>query len=156
MTTKPRSSILTALAVSLALGFLTGCGSTYSPTGPAATALYARAQVDLWRVSMQPIPDDATYYAVRFRASERSGLSDAIIKAVVVNTPYGQERFGEECWQNTIRVETGNTLATFDDGWSSLGSCAPRALPVAGLTVTVWFADSAGVIGSTTAAVPWQ
>jgi len=143
----------TVLAAGVALTCLTGCGAS-SPTSPVTAPAIAIARVDLWRVTLTPIPGDSTYYAVRFRASERSGLSDAIIKAVVVNTPYGQERFDEDCWRSTIRVETGNTLATFDDGWSSLGSCAPRALPVAGLTVTVWFADSAGTIGWAAAPIP--
>ena len=56
-------------------GFAT-CACPRVSTRAAVTApAIAIARVDLWRVTLTPIPGDSTYYAVRFRASERSGLS---------------------------------------------------------------------------------
>ena len=148
----PRLFIGVVAAVALAL--LIGCGSTSTPTSPIVARASSIARVDLWRASLVPIADDAINYAVRFRASERSGLSDAVIKTVLVTTPYSRHTFDDACWGRTIRIGAGDTQDAFDDGWSSLGSCAPRALPVAGVTVTVTFVDDAGTTGTATASVP--
>ena len=144
------------LAVSVALGLLVGCEGSASPTSPGAPSANARATMQIWRVSFSPIPGDQTHYAVRFRASETTGLSGLVIKAVHVETPFGGDAFTDACWGRTIRIEPGSTQDAFDDGWADLGTCAPRALPVTGISVRVLYVDDSGTNGTASAPVPTQ
>ena len=107
-------------------------------------------------------------YDPRFRITETSGRTGAVITSVVVKAPFPVappdtqwEETGDFCWRSTVRVEAGGTLdAFFVDPYAPGGlyycapfhsSLAPQGLP--SILVTVIYADDHGARGEIEASI---
>src|SRR5262245_10090289 len=134
-------------------------GGVESPAGPAATGQApaeagpvatepALAQLRVSAIGMDP-PNPkggGLVYAVRFRITEVSGLSGAVVKSVAIS-PGGTAT--EACWGTPLRVEAANSSDAFR-AVPAVAQCAPmiNLYPVPPVpfefTITITYVDDFG------------
>jgi hypothetical protein len=126
------------------------------PSGPSGSTLASVALSNL-SVTRFPQPNGDVYYGTKFRLTETSGKSDAVVTEVNVTTDRGlTESTDSKCWSTPIVVTAGHSSDAFDSGWSSLLYCAPGVTtqtPPLSVSVIVRFVDDLNVVSSVTGTV---
>ena len=154
------------LTVGLALTLLAGCGRA-SPVSPGERVAANLVLTDLSVIATRLLDPPVWAYAPRFRISETSGRSGAVIKKAVLSAPFPVAppdifayESGEDCWRVQVRVEAGDTLnAFFGDplgvlGWCALEFSSSPAEPLPSLVLTVTYVDDYGGTGELVASIP--